>query len=162
MHDLAKHNAIEHDGSLVHADAPSGDAFAPTEVDPALVEQLLSITHANSLSLHDLARARAQRDVAIRSPLDKIHAEIARGETVLTIECLGSDGLVDKQDIDDGVDVKPERRVPKAYVEEWFVKEKLPEGWDKPSRKVTLIGVARKSWEVKAMVHAMRSEQAEA
>ncbi|TFK92171.1 hypothetical protein K466DRAFT_659515 [Polyporus arcularius HHB13444] len=50
LHELARHNAVEHDGSLVHDDALSPDAlYAPAEVDDALLHQLLSAgSHSHS------------------------------------------------------------------------------------------------------------------
>ncbi|OSX60173.1 hypothetical protein POSPLADRAFT_1147192 [Postia placenta MAD-698-R-SB12] len=157
LHALAKHGAIEHDGSLVHADTPSGCPYAPTTVDSDLVQQLLSVTPESSLSLHDFARARAERDVAMCNPLDKLHAEIARGESALTVEILGSDG-VDKLGKEDTRGC-PERRVSKAFIEQWFVQEKLPDGWRRPEKAVGLLNIAAKSKEVAQMVLAIRSGQ---
>ncbi|KAI0744560.1 hypothetical protein C8Q76DRAFT_4837 [Earliella scabrosa] len=99
LHDLARHNAIEHDGSLVHADAPDPkDKYAPAAVDPALLQQLLNVEPQTStvdfvdasLSLEDLCRAQVRRQSAGQSrPLNALHAFFARGELALLYEVMG-------------------------------------------------------------------------
>lgn len=93
LHDLARHNAIEHDGSLVHDDAlePKSE-FAPTAVDPALLQQLLdsAADDAGWLRLGDLCHAQVWRQTAGASrPLDALHTTFAKGELALLYEAMG-------------------------------------------------------------------------
>ncbi|RPD63367.1 hypothetical protein L227DRAFT_387121 [Lentinus tigrinus ALCF2SS1-6] len=62
LHELAQHNAIEHDGSLVHDDVLNPDApYAPIEVDDALLHQLLS-AGTNSNPAADSASSHSSSD----------------------------------------------------------------------------------------------------
>ncbi|KAI0698205.1 hypothetical protein C8T65DRAFT_661060 [Cerioporus squamosus] len=62
LHELARHNTIEHDGSLVHDDALSQDApYAPVEVDDALLHHLLS-AGSNSNLTADSASSHSSSD----------------------------------------------------------------------------------------------------
>ena len=62
LHELAKHNAIEHDGSLVHDDAPDPDApWTSIEVDDTYLHQLLSAGN-NSNSAADSASSHSSTD----------------------------------------------------------------------------------------------------
>ncbi|THU85051.1 Cloroperoxidase [Dendrothele bispora CBS 962.96] len=83
LDNLALHNKIEHDGSLVHADAKTGESRAPTHVDEALLHQLLT-SYPGGLSLDDFAHARYEREKNLKKPLDPFHAEIGHGEASLT------------------------------------------------------------------------------
>ncbi|KZT12576.1 Cloroperoxidase [Laetiporus sulphureus 93-53] len=160
LHDLAKHNAIEHDGSLTHDDTPRGSTFAPIEVDSKLVHQLLSVSPCEWLTLSDFAKARAERDQQMQTPLDALHAEIARGEAVLTMEVLGQH--ISHKHAADVVHhmVTDEQGVPKTFIEQWFQEEKLPDGWRRPATSVGLFEVAMKSRWVEKEVRTLRTKNA--
>lgn len=146
LHQLAKHGVIEHNGSLVHADTVAGQAYAPTGVDPKLVKQLLSVTSSSSLSLRDFAKARALRDSTIPTPLDAIHAEIARGEAALSMQVFGW-----KAQHADGF--QGAGAVPKLFVEQLFGEERLPDGWKKPLNPVGLVRTAFLSRRLEQIIH---------
>lgn len=153
LHQLAKHGLIEHNGSLVHDDARPHENYAPTTVDPVLVAQLLAVTPAPGLSMRDFAKARALRDSSIPTPLDKIHAEIARGEAALTIQTFGL-GRVDVQgNIDD-----MEGAVSKEFLEQWLGQERLPDGWHKPQASIGLVGTASRSRRIAEMMRQLRTK----
>lgn len=129
LEDLAKHNKIEHDGSLAHADALPGAKYAPSYVDKDRLQQLLDASSdGQTLTFNDLVSQRAARDAALSKPLDAIHQVITRGEVALTCEVLGDGG-----------------RVPKEYIRQWFGEERLPDGWKKPECPVGLIGTTKVS-----------------
>ncbi|CCL99416.1 uncharacterized protein FIBRA_01434 [Fibroporia radiculosa] len=151
LHELAKHGVIEHDGSLVHADAPKGCPFAPSAVDPTLLHQLVSICDSY-MTLQDFARARALRDATLHAPLDSLHAQIARGEAVLTLAVFGDRGFRDKLGDEERLQDDDERAIPKAYIEQWFGEDRLPDGWHRPSKKVGLISVTLKTLQIKKMI----------
>jgi hypothetical protein len=116
LHDLAKHNRIEHHGSLTHGEAPPGEDFAPVVVDNAAIDRALkhSSDGGNSLSLDDFSRARVQAEGG--KPLDFIHARIGRGEVALTLLTMG-----------DG------ERVTTDVLRAWFAEERLPDGYAPPA-----------------------------
>ncbi|KAF8484712.1 Cloroperoxidase [Russula ochroleuca] len=123
LEDLARHNVIEHDASLTHADALPGDRYAPVDVDKELLQHLLdSSRNHDVVTFDDLVTVRANRDATLRRPFTRAHGIIARGEVALTVQTLGDE----------------EGNMPKKYIQEWFGEERLPHGWTKPA---TTIGI---------------------
>jgi hypothetical protein len=124
LEDLARHNVIEHDASLTHADALPGARYAPVAVDKELVQCMLDTSHPGSdvLTFDELVTVRANRDAKLRRPFTRAHGIIARGEIALTVQTLGDE----------------EGNMPKKDIEQWFGQERLPEGWTKPA---TTIGI---------------------
>lgn len=67
---LGRHNRIEHDASLVHDDTPKGTKYAPTRINPQLLQSLIddvSLRVEESpdevlVNANDLARARVRRE----------------------------------------------------------------------------------------------------
>ncbi|KAH7340478.1 Cloroperoxidase [Rhizoctonia solani] len=114
---LAKHNRIEHDGSLAHEDLADGDN---KNVSPRLVEELVGdSTDGKALSFHDLARARVRREIR---PLDKVHSRFARAESVLSVMIMG-----------DG------KQISCDSVKTWMGEERLPSGWTAQQSTVRLV-----------------------
>lgn len=123
LEDFARHNYIEHDASLTHANARPDGRYAPVAVDKRLLDNLLDASkNPDFLTPEDLVRVRAARDQTLLSPLSSFHGAIARGEVAFTIQTLGD----------------REGRMPKQFIREWFGDERLPEGWSRP---VTTIGL---------------------
>lgn len=120
LSDLARHNCVEHDASLVHHNAADEAEYAPCHIDDTLVHALCS--HAKTprnggyaLNAEDLARIRVHRE-KISPPLDPMHAEIARGEMAIALGLFG--GLNGAQD-----------GIPVEWLREWFRDERIPRGW---------------------------------
>jgi len=119
--DLARHNHIEHDASLVHHNTELEAEYAPCEVDDVLVEALCSDARPSGgekgfrMNAEDVARARIRRES--ESPvLDILHAEIARGEMAIALGVFGGkNGSIDG--------------VPIEWLKEWIKDERLPRGW---------------------------------
>ena len=110
LESLSKPGRIEHDASLVHLDARDGDN---KNVCPYLVRELLAqSSDGRALSWADYACARARRERATAKPLDSMHANISRGESVLSVMVMG-----------DG------QEVPLDVAQAWYGEEKLPAGW---------------------------------
>lgn len=144
LHDLAKHNRIEHDGSLAHADALPGHKYAPFHVDKDRLQQLLDASSdGEHLTFNDLVSQRAARDAALTKPLDAIHQIITRGEVALTCEVLGDE----------------EGRVPKEFIRQWYGEERLPDGWMKPESPVGLIGTTKVSKKVANVAKIMSKRE---
>ena len=143
LHDLALHNRIEHNASLVHDDAPDGAKWAKWETDETLVDALLSegVGHneeANSapkgntvnanngsstaLKLDNLLSARRRRIVAMVSnpsiapTLSTVHKIIIKGETSLITLVFGSTG-----DVHGTID--------RGMLRTWMGGDRLPDGW---------------------------------
>ncbi|KAG1893970.1 Chloroperoxidase [Suillus fuscotomentosus] len=137
---LAIHNKIEHDASLVHADA-SGQQRAPTEVDPKLLKSFLS--HADpqrGTSLYDLAQVRISREAQLAHPLDLIHSQIGAAEAALC-------WLLLKQDTG---------RIPSSILLQWYGEERLPDNWARPRHVIGLLDARAKAAEV---AHIMNSHR---
>lgn len=128
LHDLARHNRIEHNCSLTHDDA-KGSIYAPNHVNFTLLCRLLSLAKRDHLVMDDFVQARIRRAMEDKKPLDAVHKEIAHGEAALTMLVLGSKPS-------DGQNSSIV--VPRAFVKEWFGEDRLPNGWQKPSREIGL------------------------
>ena len=166
LHDLAKHNRIEHDGSLAHADAPAGHIYAPIMPDWKLFLQALfgkdvqgtvtsnggagpdgnEKTRENSspttIKRDDLVRARARRDAGLPAPLDALHAEISCGEIVLLCNSLTNEN----------------GKIPKQWLYEWMIEEKLPEGWTGPRKTIGVLETRNQSKQIAADAKKMREK----
>lgn len=118
LEDLARHNVIEHDASLTHANAIPNGRYAPVKVDKELLQHLLDASqNPDVLTFDELVTVRANRDRTLSRPLSKAHNIISRGEVALTVQTFGDQ----------------EGNMPKRYIQEWFGKERLPSGWVKPT-----------------------------
>ncbi|KAJ8589343.1 Cloroperoxidase [Rhizopogon salebrosus TDB-379] len=118
LSDLARHNLIEHDASLVHRDDLNGNEYAPTRVDRKLLAALCAEAGKvlpDRMTLEDAARIRVKREAHCKK-LDSLHAEIARGEIVIAIAVLGG-----KDAAKNGVSV--------SALHDWMKYERLPAGW---------------------------------
>ncbi|KAG1836242.1 Chloroperoxidase [Suillus subalutaceus] len=118
LSDLARHNMIEHNASLVHRDDNNGAEYAPTKVDRKLLAALCAEGGKllpNRITLEDAAHIRVKREAQC-GKLDGVHAEIARGEIVIAIGVLGG-----KDALKNGVNI--------SALHEWMQHERLPTGW---------------------------------
>jgi hypothetical protein len=128
LQDLARHNVIEHDASLTHANASPEARYAPVAVDKALLQHLLDVSKDSEiLTFDDLVSVRATRDATLAKPLSRVHGVISRGEVALTVQTLGDE----------------EGNMPKQFIREWFGDERLPNGWCKPARPIGLWHTSR-------------------
>ena len=143
LDDLARHNRIEHDASLVHDDTPDRDEYAPLAVNQTLVEQFLEqAKDKKAMTVEDVARARVWRESKCPG-LDKLHSEIARGEMAIVL------GLFSSPD-----SAKPE--IPVDLLRDWLSNERLPYGW-KPTHTQGLFETARTSRQLKEAMEKIES-----
>lgn len=118
LSDLARHNMIEHNASLVHKDDRNGAEYAPCKVNRKLLEALCADggkVVPDRMTLEDAAHIRVKREVEC-GVLDGVHAEIARGEIVIAIGVLGG-----KDAAKNGVTI--------SALHDWMQHERLPVGW---------------------------------
>jgi len=158
LYEIGKHNAIEHDASLVHQDTPKGQTYAPIEIDHSLVDALVSDVKPSSLEIEkssdptakflmnyeDVARARIRREKQCR-PVDSLHAEVARGEMAIIL------GVWE-------VKTKNKVGIPVDYIKRWIGEEKLPDGW-KPDHTQGLLDVIRRSKDIRLAMDQIRKEE---
>jgi hypothetical protein len=127
LEDLNLHDAIEHDASLTRDDAKSGDNHS---LQPALLQAMLADSSSNYLTTESIARTRARRE---KESLLKGNPKLgfkpytlAYGEAALLLQALGNN--------ENGTSWT----VKKADAQSWFGDERLPEGYQKPGKAITL------------------------
>lgn len=147
LKDLARHNRIEHDASLVHDDTKGRDEYAPTKPDLSLVKKLMHLAEdGRVLTAEDIARARVERESEC-PVLNGLHSEIARGEMAIALDVFGQ-GKANHEG------------VPLGLLREWLTEERLPEGW-KPTHTQGLLQTIRTSREIRNMMATFKDEEVE-
>jgi len=158
LHEIGKHNAVEHNASLVHHDIPEGETYAPIEIDHSLVDVLVSDVKPSSseinespdptarflMNYEDVARARIRREAECK-PVDSLHAEVARGEMAIIL------GVWE-------VKTKSKAGIPVDYFKQWIGEERLPDGW-KPDHTQGLLDVISRSSQIRGAMNEMKKEQ---
>ncbi|KAG2742093.1 Cloroperoxidase [Suillus brevipes Sb2] len=147
LSDLARHNLIEHNASLVHKDDLNGAEYAPTRVDKKLLAALCAEggkVIPDRMTLEDAARIRVKREVAC-GKLDRLHGEVARGEIVIAIGVLGG-----KDAAKTGVTI--------SALQEWMGHERLPTGW-KPDHTQGLYQTYKMAKFVRERMRAAEAQQ---
>jgi len=134
LNDLARHNRIEHNASLVHDDAKGRDEYAPIAADKKLIEEFLDhIKDGKVVTVEDVARARVWRESQCAG-LNRVQQEIARGEMAIAI------GLFSQPDSN-------EEGIPIDLMRIWFSEERLPKGW-KPTHTQGLLQTIHTSQQI--------------
>lgn len=130
LEDLNQHDAIEHDASLTRDDAKSGDNHS---LQPALLQAFLDDAEGDFITSASVAKSRARREsnsLFKGSPkLGFKQRSLAYGEAALLLQALG------KQE--EGTNWK----VKKVDAKIWFGEEKLPEGYTKPAKAISMTDV---------------------
>lgn len=161
LYEIGAHGKIEHDASLVHEDTPAGEEFAPIKIHPEWVDQLIADVKTRKeegegpdagnkrtlMDAEDVARARVRRE-KLSSPLDGLHAEIARGEMAIAL------GMWEVQ-------VGGNKGVPVEWIREWIRDEKMPKD-SKPVKVQGLLNTVKRSKEIRTAMANMRKAEAEA
>jgi len=141
LHNLAVHNRIEHDASLVRADATPGQRFAPIPINPSLLSTFLAYAALNKgMYIEDFMKARVDREHQLEKPLDDIHAQIGQGEVATA-------WLVMK---DDNGKVSLDR------LRQWWGEERLPDDWMKPRRVIGLLEARGKADDIAEGMRKLR------
>jgi hypothetical protein len=141
LHDLRRHNGIEHNASLAHADAELDHEYAPAEHDEELYAALERHSgDGKSITIEEFARARIRRELECSGVLDPTHAEIARGEVALILDIFGT----------------AHRRIDlKTMSNIWTTPERFPRGW-KPTHEQTLARTVLTAQGIKQRMIAFR------
>jgi hypothetical protein len=157
LYEVGRHGCVEHDASLVHADTPKGEVFAPIKIHRDLVAELIEDVRSTTkfiegpnggarrmlMDAKDVARARVRREKE-SAPLDGLHAEIARGEMALVLNMF--------QVRDQGG-----AGIPTEWMREWIEHERLPTGWKPdPNHKTGLMDTVKQSKAIKQEMDRLR------
>lgn len=137
--DLARHNRIEHDASITHANAPKGHLYAPRRQDPNLQELYAKDERNGFYTVNDIARARVRREAEPGTQMTSVQQEVARGEVALVLQIFGGETFA----------------IPKEDLYTWWFEERLPEGW-KPTRQTPLLGTINWSSKLRNAMNALR------
>ncbi|KZT13308.1 Cloroperoxidase, partial [Laetiporus sulphureus 93-53] len=149
LRDLARHNCIEHNASLIHRDAHERDEYAPIRNHLEMMDLLLSHSKDGVLmTTDDVARARVHRELEYENAMDRLHAEIARGEMAIVKRVLG---------IKPKPQTAPLPGVPNDILRTWMLEERLPDDW-RPYHKTGLLHVIRTSNHLR---HSMETTEKE-
>jgi len=124
---LNLHDGIEHDASLSRNDFVQGDNHS---LQPKLLEALLADAEGEFITAESLAKSRARREkeslAAGSPPLSTKSTTLGYGESALILQALGIP------------DASGNFKVPKASIRKWFGEEKLPDGYVKPVKSISL------------------------
>lgn len=148
LSDIARHGCIEHNASLAHDDTPKDAEYAPCKVDEVYLDMLMQDSRDGvMLTVHDIAEARVRREIQSGKDLDRVHAEVARGEMALVL------GIFDKQ-------AGGKEEVSREMIKEWWQYERFPEGWA-PRRQQGLLHTIRTAGEIRAEMKEERQRWSE-
>lgn len=186
--DLSRHNIIEHDRSIFHADAVAREEYAPDVPNESMLENVLQESKDGLvLTPDDLVRARRKREAEYGTQdkdhcLDFVHHEIAVGEMGFLLELFGYPSkkssehhetphpprsflsgllkwVMGGEDNDDENEAPP--AIPVDVLRTFIKEERLPDGW-KPTHTVTLSHTADTVKNLKALLKAAPSVAAKA
>ena len=158
LYEIGRHGAIEHNASLVHNDTQPNEKYAPIEIQPELVNQLIDDAKTGTekgegfeggdrrvlMDASDVARARIRREKC--SPvLDGVHAEIARGEMAIIL------GVWETK-------AGSKAGVPVEWMREWIGHERFPSDW-KATHVQGLFDVIKRSKAIRDSMAQQRKEQ---
>ncbi|KAI0002549.1 Chloroperoxidase [Russula compacta] len=148
LNDLARHNRIEHNASIVHDDAQGRDEYAPIAPNPTLIQQFIEQSKDGQfMTVEDIARARVWRESQC-PVLSAMQAEIARGEMAIAF------GLF-SQTTDD------QRGIPVDMLRVWLSEERLPDGW-KPTHTQGFLETFRTSREIQSDMKKFEADSKDA
>ncbi|KAK2465843.1 hypothetical protein APHAL10511_001484 [Amanita phalloides] len=137
LEEIGKHDAIEHNASLVHVDCPDDKEYAPIAVVPELVDALMKEgdsdekSDGSELTIKNLADFRVRRERECR-PVDSVHDVIARGEMAIAF----------------GMWAKDRAGIPKEWLRDWLENGRLPKAW-RPTHSQGLLDTMRRSDSIK-------------
>ncbi|EGO04168.1 hypothetical protein SERLA73DRAFT_128285 [Serpula lacrymans var. lacrymans S7.3] len=147
LSDLARHNCIEHDASIVHPDVKNADdEYASTRVCEPLLDALVAEGRAmgGRITMEGVASIRFRREKICR-PLDGVHSEIARGEMAIAIGVLGGKNA-DKEGLSVNV------------LHDWLQDERLPEGW-KPDHTQGMMKTIHMTTQVRKRMAELKAQK---
>ena len=147
LSDVARHDFVEHDASITHDNTPEGFEYAPVPQNPRLIKAFILDAQSGpggKLSYKEVAKARARREADPGNDIDYPHQVVGRGEAAIVLGVFGG----------------KEQLVPIDVLQSFWVHERLPEGWTRPSYSFGLIGMLSLSNKIlKAMLALRRTKK---
>jgi hypothetical protein len=135
LHDIARHNCIEHDASIVHVNTHPDHKFAPIHTDPVLLEGFLDESH---ISLQSVAERRVELEDV--SPLDIMHQEIAIGEWALVLDIFGK---------------RDKGKIAAGFLRAWLEENRFAEDW-MPSHQQSLLATMYRAFTIRLRMNSFR------
>lgn len=176
LHDLSRHNCIEHNASLVHPDVHYRDEYAPIDMHLHMLEDLMRYSKDGVLMTpDDVARCRVAREAEYAIPMDKIHAEIARGEMAIVLQLFNNpDNISPPSSQRPSLLTRircalastplpppppaPLPGIPNHMLRVWMHEERLPDGW-MPYHRVGLLHTIRMATRLRRSMRALVNEE---
>ncbi|KAJ3859821.1 hypothetical protein EV359DRAFT_67841 [Lentinula novae-zelandiae] len=154
---------IAHRASLVHPNYPSQ---CPDKVMVEEVLELKSKTETESgrvggeLSLEDLARLRVSREresdlESKKCRLDKVHEQVALGESALTWLLFAQKASISELSSSLSSSSSPPS-IPLSYFTQWFGEERIPDGWTRPANTIGLLDARKMAGVVQQEINRQR------
>jgi Peroxidase, family 2 len=153
LHEIDKHNGIEHNASVTHDDDVNGSKFAPTQVNPGLLHKfirkaysgpsLCSSEDSSTITVADIAHTRVAREAESAAPPDAIHAEIARGEFAMVLNIFGEG---------------PAKQLNAKDAEVWLKENRFPAHWT-PTHQEHLWDTVAESKKMRELMQMYRGEE---
>lgn len=143
---FSKHNAIEHDASLVHDDASAGTD--PATVNQEFAEQLFKLAKSNQiLGVPELATFRKAREAycAEKNPEYVLNGKkkfLAYGEASLLLNVLGRDESISLR-----------------HARSFLVDERIPEDYERPSKGMGLPDLEPTSKKIQDLVYGPKESK---
>jgi len=150
LHQLRKHNVIEHDASLSRDDILTGDSWT---VDRRLISDMYPEGSDRGLTFKDIAAVRVKRERLLpKGRLDWAHNRIALGEASLVIGVwgLGGNGVFEHN------------IVPYQRIRSFFVDERLPPDWMRPEFSLGFLKTLELGGKMRAEMDAILEAEANA
>jgi len=123
LHEFAKHNKIEHDVSLAHADTAPGEKYAPVTTDQGLLQDLISRSaDGQFLTMEDLSRVRVEREDAAPVPLSLSQQNTGRAASTLLLSRFGDN-----------------EKVPVSDVQTFLGESRIPDGYNGPKSSLGFV-----------------------
>ena len=147
LRDLSRHNFIEHNASLGHADTCPGYEYAPIKCDQGAIHSLVQLSDGSKdgtgryLTMEGFAKARLHKEALLSCPLDALHSEIARGECAMVLGIFG----------------QGKQQVPERWINEWWMYERFPDDWE-PLHEQGLFETARMSNQIKTLMAQLKRD----
>lgn len=170
---------VAHNASLVHKDPAKGEKLSSIAIDKDMAEDFVGdiqppVPRTKEVSLEDLKDvvvneddvARARVRLERNAPLAPANAELARGEMAIILGVWETEVQLpsspqDPASTSPASTPRTKLGAPIAYLLNWLVQERLPEGW-KPTHVQGLLNVMKRSRQMKKKSAEIRAQEASA
>ncbi|KZP10057.1 hypothetical protein FIBSPDRAFT_838864 [Athelia psychrophila] len=143
LSDIAWHDRIDYDVSLVHTNTSLEEEYTPDGINRDLLEAVMNHGKGARTELRKDGAQEVLIKLKTLSPaLDRMHAEIARGEMAIVLRVLAA----------------PDAGIPLPWLRTWIHDETFPAGWA-PNRTVGLVDAVRESGRIRVAMNPLVAAQ---